>query len=60
MATSPATPADSSKHDGRGWDQVPNYKPQAENNAAVRANPHIPSVTASAVLGESESVSIQC
>jgi hypothetical protein len=52
-----ATP-DSSMQDGGEDDQVLSYQPLAENSA-VSANPHIPSVTASAVLGESDSVSIQ-
>ena len=49
--------ADTSNQDNSGEDQVLSYQPLAENSA-VSANPHIPSVTASAVLGESESVSI--
>ncbi len=48
--------ADTSNQDNSGEDQVLSYQPLAENSA-VSANPHIPSVTASAVLGESESVS---
>lgn len=47
---------DTCKHDGDGENQVLSYRPLAVNSA-VSANPHIPSVTASAVLGESESVS---
>ena len=47
---------DTSKHDGDGENRVLSYQPLAVNSA-VSANPHIPSVTASAVLGESESVS---
>lgn len=50
-----AATLDTSK-DGDGEDQVLSYQPLAVNSA-VSANPHIPSVTASAVLGESESVS---
>ncbi len=50
-----ATP-DTSKHGGDGEDQVLTYQPLPVSSA-VSANPHIPSVTASAVLGESESVS---
>ena len=38
-----------------GEEEILSYKPLGENSA-VSANPHIPSVTASAVLGESESV----
>lgn len=37
-------------------DEILTYKPLAADSA-VSANPHIPSVSASAVLGESESVS---
>ena len=51
-----ATPDTSDKS---GEDRVLSYQPLAENSA-VSANPHIPSVTASAVLGESESVSALC
>ena len=51
--------ADTSNQDNSGEDQVLSYQPLAENSA-VSANPHIPSVTASAVLGESESVSALC
>ena len=36
--------------------EILTYQPLAADNA-VSANPHIPSVSASAVLGESESVS---
>lgn len=56
--TMAATP-DTNKQDDSGEDQVLSYQPLAENSA-VSANPHIPSVTASAVLGESESVSTLC
>ena len=38
-----------------GKDEILTYQPLAVDSA-VSANPHIPSVTASAVLGESESV----
>ena len=51
--------ADTSNQDNSGEEQVLSYQPLAENSA-VSANPHIPSVTASAVLGESESVSTLC
>lgn len=37
-------------------DEILTYQPLSADNA-VSANPHIPSVSASAVLGESESVS---
>ena len=37
-------------------DEILSYQPLSADNA-VSANPHIPSVSASAVLGESESVS---
>jgi hypothetical protein len=41
--------------DGRGEEILLSYQPLAENST-VSAKPHIPSVTASAVLGESDSV----
>lgn len=59
MAATPETTADTTKQGGGGDDQILSYQPLAENSA-VSANPHIPSVTASAVLGESESVSSMC
>jgi hypothetical protein len=51
--------AEINKQDGREEEDettILSYQPLAENSA-VSANPHIPSVTASAVLGESDSVS---
>jgi len=51
--------AEINKQDGREEEDettILSYQPLAENST-VSANPHIPSVTASAVLGESDSVS---
>ncbi len=47
---------DNSKNvDDNNENVIISYKPLAPDNA-VSANPHVPSVSASAVLGESESV----
>ena len=53
MAANTDTTVDNSMQDGN---EVLSYQPLPVSSA-VSANPHIPSVTASAVLGESESVS---
>lgn len=49
------TMASSGSNNTENKDEILTYKPLAVDSA-VSANPHIPSVTASAVLGESESV----
>ena len=46
----------SKEEDTNKTDEILTYQPLSADNA-VSANPHIPSVSASAVLGESESVS---
>jgi len=46
----------SKQNDTDKTDEILTYQPLSADNA-VSANPHIPSVSASAVLGESESVS---
>ena len=46
----------SKEDDTNKIDEILTYQPLSADNA-VSANPHIPSVSASAVLGESESVS---
>lgn len=46
----------SKRNDTDKTDEILTYQPLSADNA-VSANPHIPSVSASAVLGESESVS---
>ena len=46
----------SKEEDTNKTDEILSYQPLSADNA-VSANPHIPSVSASAVLGESESVS---
>ena len=49
----------SKEEDTNKTDEILSYQPLSADNA-VSANPHIPSVSASAVLGESESVSRLC
>ena len=48
--------ATTNKNTNNETDEILTYQPLAANSS-VSANPHIPSVSASAVLGESESVS---